>query len=319
MHRSGTSAVTRLLNILGADVSDNLLQGHKDVNQKGFWENKAIIDLHDEILGKLSSTWFDFRNLPHEWWLDDAIRPYHKKIVDVLARDFRNHQLIVIKDPRLCRLLPIWLHALENIAKQISCILVMRNPLEVVNSLVKRNGFDSEMVMRLWLAYVLESECYSRGLPRVIVEYSSILADWQKEVDHISNALDIKWPMAMDKVCQLIAEDLDSSLRHHYADNRDPERLDHIAQKALTVYDQLISKGYLDDINLNQYDELTGRDLADLAYRTNVLLFKKSQHFHELGKKHASALRTIQEKNQELKQIKSHWAYRILKQLFVLK
>ncbi len=39
MHRSGTSAITRLLNILGADLGINLLPGAQTINEPGFWEN----------------------------------------------------------------------------------------------------------------------------------------------------------------------------------------------------------------------------------------------------------------------------------------
>ena len=64
MHRSGTSAITHLLSILGADLGKNLLMGQTDINKKGFWENQELIEIHDTILETLDSAWFDFRSIP---------------------------------------------------------------------------------------------------------------------------------------------------------------------------------------------------------------------------------------------------------------
>ena len=49
MHRSGTSALTRVLNLLGAAVPKNLLPG-RDENDLGFWESEDLMTVHDELL-----------------------------------------------------------------------------------------------------------------------------------------------------------------------------------------------------------------------------------------------------------------------------
>ena len=49
MHRSGTSAVTRIINLLGADLPGNLMSP-KDENPEGYWESQELMRLHDQIL-----------------------------------------------------------------------------------------------------------------------------------------------------------------------------------------------------------------------------------------------------------------------------
>jgi hypothetical protein len=51
MHRSGTSAVTRALNLLGMDLGlPECLVGLREDNPEGFWENLGFSEVSDEIL-----------------------------------------------------------------------------------------------------------------------------------------------------------------------------------------------------------------------------------------------------------------------------
>ena len=49
MHRSGTSAVSRFVNMLGFDLGEHLMAPRKD-NPKGFWENEEIIHHNEELM-----------------------------------------------------------------------------------------------------------------------------------------------------------------------------------------------------------------------------------------------------------------------------
>ena len=52
MHRSGTSALTRMLNILGCALPDNLL-GSNQSNPEGHWESLRAIEINDALLAAL--------------------------------------------------------------------------------------------------------------------------------------------------------------------------------------------------------------------------------------------------------------------------
>ena len=46
MHRSGTSALTRILNLLGADLPEDLIKANA-YNKSGYWEPSAVVALND--------------------------------------------------------------------------------------------------------------------------------------------------------------------------------------------------------------------------------------------------------------------------------
>lgn len=60
MHRSGTSALTRCLNLLGLSVGpeDDLIPASEE-NVKGFWENVELKKLNDNILEAFDGEWMD--------------------------------------------------------------------------------------------------------------------------------------------------------------------------------------------------------------------------------------------------------------------
>ena len=92
MHRSGTSALTRVLNRLGVDIGNRLLPPFAG-NESGFWEHRDIIETHESLLAELGSSWDDVRPLPEDWWNFAAIAPHRQKLIDIIDRDFRDSPL----------------------------------------------------------------------------------------------------------------------------------------------------------------------------------------------------------------------------------
>ncbi|MCF6264536.1 MAG: hypothetical protein L3J24_13250, partial [Xanthomonadales bacterium] len=62
MHRSGTSALTRVLGIAGAKLPQNLV-GPNTSNEAGHWEPADLVKYHDSLLTELSSSWDDWKSL----------------------------------------------------------------------------------------------------------------------------------------------------------------------------------------------------------------------------------------------------------------
>ena len=63
MHRSGTSAVTRGLKVLGIELGDLLIPANKEVNAKGFWEDMDLNALNVEMLDSLIAIGIILRQL----------------------------------------------------------------------------------------------------------------------------------------------------------------------------------------------------------------------------------------------------------------
>jgi len=204
MHRSGTSALTRVLALHGLALPNTLMDA-KPENPKGFWEAPEIAAFNDRLLASLGRSWDDPRAMPAE--------PPAPQIVEE-ARALLDHTLpssgnFVLKDPRLCRLLPVWLPALGAFGATPLVVLAVRNPLEVAASLATRNAMAFPVAMDLWLAHVLDAERGTRGLPRIVVHFDDLLRNWRAAIAPGRHAFGLGPPLDTD-----IDDFLTASLRH---------------------------------------------------------------------------------------------------------
>ena len=167
-HRSGTSAVTRTLGLLGAAEAARLLPANA-ANPTGYWEAEGVVAAHDRFLEAVGSRWDDPRPLPPAAFAGEAAQACRAALLRVLEAEFAGRPLFVIKDPRLCRLAPLLLGALEALGARPLVVSPIRAPAEVVRSLEAREGFSSLRCLALWLGAVLEAERLTRGLARTFV------------------------------------------------------------------------------------------------------------------------------------------------------
>ncbi|MDD2878202.1 MAG: hypothetical protein PHT60_08975 [Acidiphilium sp.] len=217
MHRSGTSALTRVMALCGADLPAHLMDPAADNNETGFWESQAVVDLHDAALLAMGSSWSDTSSLPQSWFDSAEAVGFQHRLADVLVAEYGDAPLFIVKDPRLCRLMKLWLPVLaaQSIAPRV--VIPIRHPLEVAASLHRREGFDPARSLLLWLGHALAAERDSRGLTRCFVTYDQLMADWSRVVARIGTALDIDWPTRTDTEATAfaVAGFLTDRLRHH--------------------------------------------------------------------------------------------------------
>jgi hypothetical protein len=218
MHRSGTSAVTRVVNLLGAQLSKKLLPPSPGENESGFWESWQLYDLQEELLASAGSSWQDWRPLNPNWLDAPTARPIVNRIIEHVQDDFSGSPLFAIKDPRNCRLMPLWLEVLEKLGAVPRVLLPIRNPLEVTESLRQRNGISLARGHLIWLRHVLDAEYSTRNIPRLVFSYDSLLQDWRAFASESSQALGISWPENTDESAAEIDEFLKSSHKHHAFD-----------------------------------------------------------------------------------------------------
>ena len=193
MHRSGTSALSGMLQALGCDGPATPMKPD-NTNPKGFFESVLLYKLHDEILASAGSSWHDYRPFPEVWVQSPKGDEYRDRLRTVIESEYGMSHLFVVKDPRLCRLLPFWIEVLEDMGIQPLVVHTHRNPREVAASLHARNGFDPAYGSLLWLRHVLDAEAASRDLPRVFTSYDKLLADWQGVAARMGTGLGIVWP-----------------------------------------------------------------------------------------------------------------------------
>lgn len=178
MHRSGTSATAGLLAHLGASTPKTLLPPAAD-NPRGFWESSRIVSLNERILGKLGVSW-------RSWWpirkeqIEDLRSEFAPSIRSCLEEEFGDAKQILVKDPRICRLFPLWESGLRDAGCEPLVVLPLRHPEEVACSLGRRDSIAKEEALLLWLAYVLDAEKHTRHLNRSFLLYDDLISDWRK-------------------------------------------------------------------------------------------------------------------------------------------
>lgn len=181
MHRSGTSAIARILNLMGVYFGgEHVSTGRSDQNVKGFWERRDVRDLNDDMLFGARCDWdcvadFDLDEVPGE-----TKSAYVEAAADIVL-NMDAHRPWFIKEPRLCLLFPIWRQALEN----PFCIHVLRNPLEIAHSLRTRNGIPIRVGLALWEIYSLHAVNASAGLPRVFVSFEDLMENASAVVERL--------------------------------------------------------------------------------------------------------------------------------------
>ena len=113
-HRSGTSALAGVIQRLGIELGDRLLPPQPGVNERGFWEHRDIVALHDRLLQEMGSRWDSIHPVTAAAWKSPAVKAIAEELAAIVKSEFGNSQLWGLKDPRLCRLLPLWLDILAK-------------------------------------------------------------------------------------------------------------------------------------------------------------------------------------------------------------
>jgi hypothetical protein len=219
MHRSGTSAYTRVFGLLGADLPKILLPDNP-TNPTGHWESNTLMTIHEEILSSGGSSWDDWRAFNPDWFNSPRAASFKTQILNVLRNDFANSQLFLIKDPRICRLWPLWRDVLTEFGAKPLIVLPVRNPLEVAASLKQRDNIIPAKAHLLWLRHVLDAEMATRGLPRVVTAYESLLDDWKDVTSTVAAELGLSWPRNGAMVEIEVEQFLSAQLRHHAFSSR---------------------------------------------------------------------------------------------------
>lgn len=185
MHRAGTSAVTRCLNLMGAYFGpEGIETGANIENPKGFWERRDIRRINDQVLQGSGHEWdrvvgFDVATIPSERRIE--LLDTAKRII--LGMD--GHRPWVLKEPRFCLTLGFWRELLEVPV----VVLVHRHPTEVAKSLKERNGFPLSFGVALWEHYVHAALRGSQGLPRALVFHRQLMTDPLKAVARLHSDL----------------------------------------------------------------------------------------------------------------------------------
>jgi hypothetical protein len=283
MHRSGTSLLGGLLSQAGVVMGRSLYAPQEGVNEKGFWEHEDIVDTHDELLLALKSQWDDVLPLPDQWWESKDVLPFVARLSAYVRRDFRSAPTWALKDPRMCRLLPLWFPILSREEIRPVFICMNRNPFEVASSLQKRDGFSREKALVLWLSHALSAERYSRGHSRVFSDFDQVVEKPVEVLLKIEKETNIRYPIPVAAAADKIERFVSPSLRHHKAGEGLNPGDGELASIARSLYQHLLEVANGEEPRHELIDEIA-RGFEDYQSQWNTELIEQ---IHALNKERA--------------------------------
>ena len=244
VHRSGTSALARAVNLLGAEIGSGLLPAVHGDNDRGYWELSDLVALNDECLEHFGLSWDDPRPMPTNWVDDPWLEKWRTRVASVITKNFPQAPLIVIKDPRISRLAPIWHQMLESAGFDVHTLIMLRHPLEVTASLLHRRDsqLDATEAHWLWLRYLVDAELGSRNHPRAWVRFDRLLRQWKFELPRLAQELQLTWPEPLDAVEQEIASFLDTGSRHQHAKHEVDDPQNDANRASTDAYHELVER-----------------------------------------------------------------------------
>lgn len=175
MHRSGTSAVTRLINLMGlaAPRAEDLVPASAK-NPTGYWESMSLVAFTTRVLAAVGSDMRCPVRLEPGWERDSRLDDLRTQAVAAVHRTFSSAPW-VWKDPRNCLAYAFWRETLEvdHVA-----VLVHRNPLEITASTIRQRSDESKIyLLALWERYLRQALEQVAGMPVRVADYHSVVAD----------------------------------------------------------------------------------------------------------------------------------------------
>ena len=219
MHRSGTSALTRIVSLFGPKLPRRLM-GAGSGNEVGHWEPSRLVEYHDQLLAELGSSWHDWRPLDLQSLPVSRRETIRDDIREILREDFRDAPAIIVKDPRICRFAGLFSQALLEEGYRTHVILPFRNPLDVIDSLMARKtvwpdelGFVDAAL--LWLIHNLEAAHFASGQASSVLSFEALSKDWRPAISSLIEEIDDPSTLGMEEVAQDIETFFDEKLRNH--------------------------------------------------------------------------------------------------------
>ena len=174
--------VSRLLNLCGLDLGrpHELTNANKN-NPIGYFENKAFNQINRALLSHLGKSWHNPPAIGAGWEVDPALASLVEEGRRVIG-GFAGSRHWGWKDPKTTVLLPFW----QRLLPDMRYVVCLRNPLEVADSLAKKNGFPIEHGAYLWHHYTRAAIRYTEGRRRIFAFYEDFFNNGAAELEKLA-------------------------------------------------------------------------------------------------------------------------------------
>lgn len=214
MHRSGTSALTKALQVIGVSLSENLMP-EGEFNPKGHWEDIDVVSINDKLLAHYGNVWFSATQ--PEINLDDQyVQLLLGEAVNMVQQRVEEFDLWGFKDPRTSRLLMFWQEVFKRAGVQAKYVYALRNPLDIARSLARRDGINHRQGYLLWLWHTLPNLSLLKSENVSWVGFNELLTQPRAVIAKLLQQLELGLVSAenVDKFCDSY---IDPSLSHSNA------------------------------------------------------------------------------------------------------
>jgi len=237
MHRSGGALLAGCLHQLGVNLGQSLTSGHGADGDSAF-ENQDIVLAHEILFRDLGCRWDMVGSLPEGWVESQAAARFEKKLIEILEQQFIGRGPWTVRDPRLCRVMPLWLKVLDRLEITPGIVHLIRHPYEVACSLQQHHTTEMSNGYLLWLVHNRDAMAASRRHPHTLVTYDQLLADPVTTVLRIASTLYIELPRDPLQYSHVLTDFARPDLKHHHTNgNGNRSSKGHFAQFAW-VYEQ---------------------------------------------------------------------------------
>jgi hypothetical protein len=209
--------VTHLLHQCGLYLgkSEDILPPVPGDNEKGYWENAKFVSINEALLAALGGSWGDLPVSEEGWAKQKMVLTLRVKS-EIMLQEFLGHEPWGWKDPRNCLTMPFWatLNSLTlpfwlNSSPKLKVVICLRNPVEVTQSLLKRNYPYELSALNLWRIYNEHIIYYTLPEDRIITHYESYFHDAQTELRRVLDFLDMPLSAELiDNACTIVSDDL---------------------------------------------------------------------------------------------------------------
>lgn len=212
--RSGTSAMAGSLKILGACLGQDLKPADP-ANTKGYFENTRITALNKVLLTEAGM----------DWYVSPADRTHAISVstnrvarVSALVADvFADQSPILIKDPRLCVLVDVYVTALRNAGYAVHAVWMQRDASEVTRS-IRSWGAGTEEAIAATVkrnTELLDEALRRTRVPCIDCTFNDLLSCTSETISRVTSQL--PFLSCTDDQIQEVLHFVDQSLRRHGA------------------------------------------------------------------------------------------------------
>jgi hypothetical protein len=201
--RSGTSAITRALQVLGVELGDNLKPG-RGKNPTGFFEDQELLALNKRLRRVLGVRADNVAPIDDERWQRPQVQALREQAAATIRRRFGNEPLWGYKYGRTLRLLPFWEAVFDELGLDVRYVVATRNPLSVARSRAKLDARRGRQVHSdlEWLISVVPYFRRLRLRPFLVVDYDRVMAEPVVQLERMADFLDVRREQAVNDAIQ---------------------------------------------------------------------------------------------------------------------